>query len=120
MRVKYVLDPFSAYKYDQKADKVDFPISENMLFFDPSTIMGRTKKRTNKLINVERSDNVTSLGNLEFYFKGSTKQMNLNLLKMWGKYVIKKEQVCSLLRPVQGQDIQQEEQDVILQYVVDI
>ena len=26
MLAKFALDPFSAYKYDQKADKVDFPI----------------------------------------------------------------------------------------------
>jgi hypothetical protein len=30
-----VLDPFSAYKYNQKEDKVVFPIFENISFFGP-------------------------------------------------------------------------------------
>ena len=35
-----MLDPFSAYKYDPKADKVDFPIFENISFFGLSTSRG--------------------------------------------------------------------------------
>jgi hypothetical protein len=37
-----VLDPFSAYKYNQKADKVDFLIFENISYFGPSTSRGPT------------------------------------------------------------------------------
>ena len=33
----YVLDPFSAYKYDQKV-KVDFPIFKNIQFFGPTNL----------------------------------------------------------------------------------
>ena len=35
-----MLDPFSAYNYDQKADKDDFPIFENISFFGPSNSRG--------------------------------------------------------------------------------
>ena len=43
-------DLFSAYKYDQKADKVDFPIFDNISFIGPSTSRGPPRGPNNFVV----------------------------------------------------------------------
>ena len=61
---KYVLDLFSAYKYDQKADKVDFAIFENISFFAPSTSRGPPGGPT-IFLEPKNHFNVHKMGKLE-------------------------------------------------------
>ena len=51
MGANYVLDPFTAYKYDQKADKVDFPIFDKNKKFDPKNYFNVLKMAKLELLN---------------------------------------------------------------------
>ena len=59
-----MLDPFSAYKYDQKADQGDFPIFENISFVGPLTSIGPRGGPTN-IFDPKNHFNVHQMAKLE-------------------------------------------------------